>query len=640
MIVILRNKRWIQLNLSVTNSPFTEGQAAQINELIQTLTPEQKVWLSGYLVANQQLTSNGTVPSQTGSSSTNANGLTEGTEAMLQQNEPVITPEKRAITLLYGSETGNAQGLAEIFEERLSNIGHNVTLKAMDDFKPKNLKNVEDLFIITSTQGEGDPPDNAAELHEFIHGRKAPKLEGVRFSVLALGDQTYEYFCQTGRDFDRKLDELGAERIYDRVDCDVDYEEDAEKWMANVINAIDTAPEGTQNEQIVSESIKSAKEKKFSKANPYQAEVLENINLNGQGSNKETRHIEFLLDNFGEDYEVGDCLVVLPQNDPALVDLLISTLGWDPNDQVQISDEGDTLGLEEALTTHFEITKLTKPLLINAASFFENEELNEKVEDNEWVQSYIEGRDLIDLLNDFATTELQPENLYQLLRKLPPREYSISSSYEALPDEVHITVGAVRYNSHGRDRSGVCSVQFAERIQPGDTVPIYLKRNPNFKFPKEGDTPVIMIGPGTGIAPFRAYMQEREEHGFKGNTWLFFGDQHFTTDFLYQTEWQEWLKDGVLGKMDVAFSRDTDEKVYVQHRIAEHSKEFIEWLQKGASIYICGDEKHMAKDVHQAIRNVLVKEQNLSEEDAEAYLKQMKKINVINAMCTNRKGGT
>lgn len=625
MIVILRNKRWIQLNLSVTNSPFTEGQAAQINELLQTLTPEQKVWLSGYLVANQKLTSNGTVPSQTGSSSTNANGITESTEAMLQQNEPVITPEKRAITLLYGSETGNAQGLAEIFEERLSNIGHNVTLKAMDDFKPKNLKNVEDLFIITSTQGEGDPPDNAAELHEFIHGRKAPKLEGVRFSVLALGDQTYEYFCQTGRDFDRKLDELGAERIYDRVDCDVDYEEDAEKWMANVINAIDTAPEGTQNEQIVSESIKSAKEKKFSKANPYQAEVLENINLNGQGSNKETRHIEFLLDNFGEDYEVGDCLVVLPQNDPALVDLLISTLGWDPNDQVQISDEGDTLGLEEALTTHFEITKLTKPLLINAASFFENEELNEKVEDNEWVQSYIEGRDLIDLLNDFATTELQPENLYQLLRKLPPREYSISSSYEALPDEVHITVGAVRYNSHGRDRSGVCSVQFAERIQPGDTVPIYLKRNPNFKFPKEGDTPVIMIGPGTGVAPFRAYMQEREEHGFKGNTWLFFGDQHFTTDFLYQTEWQEWLKDGVLGKMDVAFSRDTDEKVYVQHRIAEHSKEFNEWLQNGASIYICGDEKHMAKDVHQAIRNVLVKEQNLSEEDAEAYLKQMKK---------------
>lgn len=609
-----------ELNLSVTNSPFTEGQATQINELLQTLTPEQKVWLSGYLVANQQLTSE---TSETQGSQIGA--ISKDTETMLQQNEPTIQPEKRAITLLYGSETGNAQGLAEIFEERLSNIGHNVTLKAMDEFKPKNLKNVEDLFIITSTQGEGDPPDNAAELHEFIHGRKAPKLEGVRFSVLALGDQTYEFFCQTGRDFDKKLEELGAERLYERVDCDVDYEEDAEKWMANVINTIDSAPKGTQSEQVVSESIKSAKEKKYSKSNPYQAEVLENINLNGRGSNKETRHIEFLLDNFGEEYEVGDCLVVLPQNDPALVELLMSTLGWDPGHQIQISEDGDTISLEEALTSYFEITKLTKPLLQNAAAYFDNEALEDKVQDSEWIQNYIEGRDFIDLLNDFPPEELEPEDLYQILRKLPPREYSISSSYQSLPDEVHITVGAVRYNTHGRDRSGVCSVQFAERIQPGDTVPIYLKRNPNFKFPKDGDTPVIMIGPGTGIAPFRAHMQEREEYGYKGNTWLFFGDQHFTTDFLYQTEWQEWLKDGVLEKMNVAFSRDTDQKVYVQHRIAEHSKEFNEWLEKGASIYICGDEKNMAKDVHQAIRNVLVKEQNLTEEDAESYLKQMKK---------------
>ena len=608
------------MNLSVTNSPFTEGQATQINELLQTLTPEQKVWLSGYLVANQQLTS-GTSDTQ----GSQIGAVSKDTETMLQQNEPTIQPEKRAITLLYGSETGNAQGLAEIFEERLSNIGHNVTLKAMDEFKPKNLKNVEDLFIITSTQGEGDPPDNAAELHEFIHGRKAPKLEGVRFSVLALGDQTYEFFCQTGRDFDKKLEELGAERLYERVDCDVDYEEDAEKWMANVINTIDSAPEGTQSEQVVSESIKSAKEKKYSKANPYQAEVLENINLNGRGSNKETRHIEFLLDNFGEEYEVGDCLVVLPQNDPALVELLMSTLGWDPGDQIEISEDGDTISLEEALTSYFEITKLTRPLLQNAAAYFDNEALEDKVQDSEWIQNYIEGRDFIDLLNDFPPEELEPEDLYQILRKLPPREYSISSSYQSLPDEVHITVGAVRYNTHGRDRSGVCSVQFAERIQPGDTVPIYLKRNPNFKFPKDGDTPVIMIGPGTGIAPFRAHMQEREEYGYKGNTWLFFGDQHFTTDFLYQTEWQEWLKDGVLEKMNVAFSRDTDQKVYVQHRIAEHSKEFNEWLEKGASIYICGDEKNMAKDVHQAIRNVLVKEQNLTEEDAESYLKQMKK---------------
>ncbi|MDI9230575.1 MULTISPECIES: assimilatory sulfite reductase (NADPH) flavoprotein subunit [Staphylococcus] len=612
------------MNLSVTNSPFTEGQASQINELLQTLTPDQKVWLSGYLIANQQ--------SNVANGETSLNGTTSSTpsveqktEEMLQEKEPEVIPQKRSITILYGSETGNAQGLAEIFEERLSDIGNEVTLKSMDDFKPKDLKKVEDLFIVTATHGEGDPPDNAVELHEYIHGRKAPKLDGVRFSVLALGDQTYEFFCQTGKDFDNRLAELGAERIYDRVDCDVDYDEDAEKWMANVINAIDSTPADTDSEQVVSESIKSAKEKKYSKSNPYDAEVLTNINLNGRGSNKETRHVELLLDNFGEEYEPGDCLVVLPQNDPALVDLLISTLGWSPDTQVLINDDGDTLNLEEALTSHFEITKLTKPLIENAATFFDNEELSEKVQDKAWIQNYIEGRDLIDLLNDFATTDLQPENMYQLLRKLPPREYSISSSYKATPDEVHITVGAVRYNAHGRDRTGVCSVQFAERIQEGDTVPIYLKRNPNFKFPQNEETPVIMIGPGTGVAPFRSYMQEREELGFKGNTWLFFGEQHFTTDFLYQTEWQEWLNDGTLSKLDVAFSRDTDQKVYVQHKIAENSEQFNQWIENGGAIYVCGDESKMAKDVHLAIREVLMKEQNLSEEDAEEYLKQLKR---------------
>lgn len=612
------------MNLSVTNSPFTEGQAAQINELLQTLTPEQQTWLSGYLMANQS--SNATSEGASDNiASSSTSSVSQETEAMLHRKEPEVTPEQRSITILYGSETGNAQGLAEIFEERLSNIGNDVTLKSMDDFKPKDLKKVEDLFIVTATHGEGDPPDNAVELHEYIHGRKAPKLDGVRFSVLALGDQTYEFFCQTGKDFDNCLVELGAERIYDRVDCDVDYDEDAEKWMANVINAIDSTPAGTDSEQVVSESIKSAKEKKYSKSNPYEAEVLTNINLNGRGSNKETRHIELLLDNFGEEYEPGDCIVVLPQNDPALVDLLVSTLVWSPDTQVLINEDGDTLNFEDALTSHFEITKLTKPLVENAATFFNNDELSEKVQDKEWIQNYIEGRDLIDLLNDFATTELQPENMYQLLRKLPPREYSISSSYKATPDEVHITVGAVRYNAHGRDRTGVCSVQFAERIQEGDTVPIYLKRNPNFKFPQNEETPVIMIGPGTGVAPFRSYMQEREELGFEGHTWLFFGEQHFTTDFLYQTEWQEWLNDGTLSKLDVAFSRDTDQKVYVQHKIAENSEQFNQWIENGAAIYVCGDESKMAKDVHQAIRNVLVKEQNLSEEDAEEYLKQLKR---------------
>ena len=388
-IGITKYKRWIRLNLSVTNSPFTEGQAKQINELLHTLSSNQQVWLSGYLMANQQ--------SNTSTDSVEQHNSDDNTEAMLHEKEPSVEPEARSITILYGSESGNAQGLAEIFEQRLSDIGNDVTLKSMDDFKPKNLKKVEDLFIITSTHGEGDPPDNAVELHEYIHGRKAPKLDGVRFSVLALGDQTYEFFCQTGKDFDNRLAELGAERLYHRTDCDVDYEEDAEKWMANVINTIDSTPAGTESEQVVSESIKSAKEKKYSKSNPYDAEVLTNINLNGRGSDKETRHIELLLDNFGEEYEPGDCVVVLPQNDPAIVDLLISTLGWSPETQVLINEDGDTLNLEEALTSHFEITKLTKPLIENAAIFFDNEELSEKIQDKEWIQNYVEGRDLIEI---------------------------------------------------------------------------------------------------------------------------------------------------------------------------------------------------------------------------------------------------
>ncbi len=614
------------MKINITNSPFNEEQAEQLNELLQTLSPEQKMWLSGYILASEQVSNNEKESTSTLNSSDSVQS-NQQTESLLAEKEPEVTPESRTITILYGSETGNAQSLAEIFEERLVNLGNDVTLKSMEDFNTSDLKKVEDLFIITSTYGEGDPPDNAFEFHEALHRREAPKLDGVRFSVLALGDQTYECFCQAGKDFDIRLDELGAERIYDRIDCDVDYEEDAEKWMANVINSIGSKPENTESEQVVSESIKLAKERKYSKSNPYEAEVLENINLNGEGSNKETRHVELLLDNFGEDFEPGDCIVVLPQNDPAIVELLISTLGWDYEDQVLINDDGDTLNLEEALSSYFEITKLTKPLLENAAVLFDNDDLKERVQDKEWIQNYIDGRDLIDLLNDFDTTELQPDNLFQLLRKLPPREYSISSSYKAIPDEVHITVGAVRYQSHGRNRKGVCSVEFAERLQPGDTVPIYLKRNPNFKFPQDSDIPVIMIGPGTGIAPFRSYMQEREELGLKGNTWLFFGEQHFETDFLYQEDWQEWLDKGYLTQLDVAFSRDTEHKVYVQHRILENSEQFNEWVQNGASIYVCGDEKQMAKDVHQTIKEVLMKKQNLSETEAEDYLKQMKKEN-------------
>ncbi|MDW3804759.1 assimilatory sulfite reductase (NADPH) flavoprotein subunit [Staphylococcus saprophyticus] len=599
------------MNLSVSNSPFDQEQAAQLNQIFQTLTAEQQIWLTGYLTAQQGAVAQTTEAPQ------------QVAEYVLNNESESQTNNDRHITVVYGSETGNAQSLAEIFADRLVEHNYTVKLTAMDEIKQKEFKKVEDLFVITATHGEGDPPDNALTFHEFIHSRKAPKLENVRFSVLALGDESYEYFCQTGKDFDAKLLELGAERLTDRQDCDLDFDDLAKKWMNKNIEILNQST-GHGSTVTSTETVQSAKEKRYSKSNPYKAEVLENINLNGRGSNKEVRHVELLLDNYGESFEPGDCVVVLPQNEPEIVTLLIETLGWDKDIEIPINDDGDTLPLEKALTEHFEITKLTKPLLQKAAELFGNTELLSQIDNAEWIQQYVDGRDVIDLLIEFPTSELKPETFYKLLRKLPAREYSIASSYEATPDEVHITVGAVRYEAHERTRKGVCSVQLAERIQPGDTLPIYLKKNPNFKFPFDEETPVIMIGPGTGVAPFRAYMQEREELGLSGNTWLFFGEQYFTTDFLYQTEWQAWLKDETLAKLDLAFSRDTEEKIYVQHRIAQQSELFYQWLQDGAAIYVCGDEKHMAKDVHDTIRSVIEQEGDMSEADAEAYLTQMK----------------
>lgn len=599
------------MNLSVSNSPFDQEQATQLNQIFQTLTAEQQIWLTGYLTAQQGAVAQTTEAPQ------------QVAEYVLNNESESQTNNDRHITVVYGSETGNAQSLAEIFADRLVEHNYTVKLTAMDEIKQKEFKKVEDLFVITATHGEGDPPDNALTFHEFIHSRKAPKLENVRFSVLALGDESYEYFCQTGKDFDAKLLELGAERLTDRQDCDLDFDDLAEKWMNKNIEILNQST-GHGSTVTSTETVQSAKEKRYSKSNPYKAEVLENINLNGRGSNKEVRHVELLLDNYGESFEPGDCVVVLPQNEPEIVTLLIETLGWDKDIEIPINDDGDTLPLEKALTEHFEITKLTKPLLQKAAELFGNTELLSQIDNAEWIQQYVDGRDVIDLLTEFPTSELKPETFYKLLRKLPAREYSIASSYEATPDEVHITVGAVRYEAHERTRKGVCSVQLAERIQPGDTLPIYLKKNPNFKFPFDEETPVIMIGPGTGVAPFRSYMQEREELGLSGNTWLFFGEQYFTTDFLYQTEWQAWLKDETLAKLDLAFSRDTEEKIYVQHRIAQQSELFYQWLQDGAAIYVCGDEKHMAKDVHDTIRSVIEQEGDMSEADAEAYLTQMK----------------
>lgn len=588
-----------ELSLQVINSPFNKEQTELLNQLLPTLNEQQKIWLSGYLAA----------------------GTDSGSGAAQEIEAEETAVKTRHVTLLYGSHTGNCQALAEDFSGRLKENGLQVSVEDMDRYKPKSLKKEEDLLIITSTHGDGDPPDNALSFYEFLYSRRAPKLDGVRYSVLALGDSSYEYFCQTGKDFDKRLEELGAERFVERVDCDLDYEEEAEDWMNKVVHSLETAAEEKKGKTAPSPQ---AAGPVYTKKNPFSAEVLENINLNGRGSNKETRHLELDLEDSSLEYEPGDSLGIYPINEEKLVDQLITLMQWDPELSVTLNKDGEVRALREALLSHFEITVLTKPLIEKLEPFTSNEKLQEILASKETLQTYIEGRDLLDLLADFGPWELGAEELIQQLRKIPPRLYSIASSRKANPDEVHLTIGTVRYESHGRHRLGVCSGQCAERMEPGGNVSVFVQKNSNFKLPEDGSAPVVMVGAGTGIAPYRAFLEEREELGAEGNTWLFFGEQHFTTDFLYQTEWQRWLKDGVLSRMDVAFSRDNEEKVYVQHRMTERSRELFEWLEAGAYLYVCGDEKHMAKDVHQALVSIVQRESGRSLEEAEAYVADLR----------------
>ncbi|WP_195382478.1 assimilatory sulfite reductase (NADPH) flavoprotein subunit [Bacillus licheniformis] len=600
------------MQLQVMNSPFNQEQAELLNRLLPTLTASQKAWLSGYLAAVQ---------------TADAAAALETLPAEAPAASPA-QPVSKEVTILFGSQTGNAQGLAENAAKTLTERGFQVTVSSMSDFKPNQLKKLKNLLIVVSTHGEGDPPDNALSFHEFLHGRRAPKLDDLRYSVLALGDTSYEFFCQTGKEFDQRLGELGGTRLHPRVDCDLDYDEPAAAWLDGVISSLN---EGQEQGASAAPAQTAAPQAAggvtvYSRKNPFRAEVLENLNLNGRGSNKETRHLELSLEGSGLTYEPGDALGIFPENDPELVDMLLKELKWDPNAAVAV-DQGENLSLKEALTSYYEITVLTKKFIQQAAEIIENEKLRELAapENADQLKAYIAGRDLIDFVRDFGPIAAAPQEFVSILRKIPPRLYSIASSFAANPDEVHLTIGAVRYNAHGRDRKGVCSVLCAERLQPGDTLPVFIQPNKNFKLPENPETPIIMVGPGTGVAPFRSFMQEREETGASGKSWMFFGDQHFVTDFLYQTEWQKWLSEGVLTKMDVAFSRDTEEKVYVQHRILEHSKELFEWLEEGAAFYVCGDKNNMAKDVQNALLEIIEKEGGKSREEAEAYLAEMKK---------------
>lgn len=614
------------MQLNQTNTPFNEEQLALINQLLPMLTPEQQHWLSGYLLnpATTSVSDNKTDIQE------NEAGITE-TETSTSTDQSVsesvsASTEPLDVHVLYGTETGNAEEIAETFETKLKSQNLNVHLWDMDDFPRDSLPEVEHLFIICSTQGVGEPPINALDLYDYLHGDDAPQLDQVNFAVLALGDQDFPDFCQAGKDFDHILGQLGANRVADRVDCDFDYEETAEQWITNMIELLTQASSNTneetpsvENEDVTIEEPQAP----YSKSNPFQAEVLKNTILTQPEASREVRHLEISLEGYREAYEPGDSLVVIPQNDPVLVNQLIDALNWDAETPIQMNDSDSMRSLKEALTHDFEIAKLTPVLMKNAAELLGNPMLNANIQKSEWVQNYIYGKDVIDLIRDFTPVALEPNMLPQLLRKLPPREYSIASSNKVNPNSVHITVRVVKYEAHRRERFGVCSVQLADRTSVGDKLPVYLKKNPNFKFPYDTETPVIMIGAGTGIAPYRAYLQERAYLNLKGEQWLIFGNQNYHHDFLYKDDLEQWLEEGVLSKLDLAFSRETENKIYVQHRIEENSAEFYKWIQAGATIYLCGNKDEMASGVHESLIKVLIKEGNLDETEAEAYLTEM-----------------
>ncbi|MEJ7219297.1 diflavin oxidoreductase [Staphylococcus gallinarum] len=614
------------MQLNQSNTPFDTNQLDLINQLLPMLSFEQKHWLSGYLInssVEDYTSETDTTSTASSASTTSSTSSTSPVETVATEDTQTVT-EPLDVHILFGTETGNAEEVSEQFETTLKSHNFNAHLWDMDDFPKDKLTTVGYVFIICSTQGVGEPPINAIDLYEYLHSDKAPRLESLNYSVLALGDQDFPDFCQAGKDFDHILEQLGANRIAERVDCDFDFEETSEQWMADMVELLSArAPDKVKETATAEEVTLETHEEGYSKDQPYEAKVIDNTVLTAPEATREVRHLSLSLAGYGESYEPGDSLVIIPENAPSLVNKLIHVLGWEADTTVQIGKDAETITVKEAFTKHFEISKLSPSLIKQAADVFKNPMLRANAQKDTWITNYIYGRDLIDLVTDFSPYSIEPQTLIDILRKLPPREYSIASSNKVNADSVHLTVRVVRYDAYHRERLGVCSGQLAERSPIGDSLPVYLKKNPNFKFSYDNNTATIMIGAGTGIAPYRAYLQEREYLGLAGNQWLIFGNQNYSTDYLYQTDLERWLNDGVLSKLDLAFSRDTENKIYVQHRIEENGAEFYRWLEDGATIYLCGDKEDMAKGVHQSLVNVVMQHGGYDETAAEHYLTEL-----------------
>ncbi|CCJ89641.1 Sulfite reductase [NADPH] flavoprotein alpha-component [Cronobacter turicensis 564] len=579
--------------------PLSPEQLARLQTATHDFTPTQLAWLSGYFW--------GMVNQQPGA-------------AVVQ------TPAAPAsvITLISASQTGNARRVAEALRDDLLAAQLNVNLVNAGDYKFKQIAQEKLLVVVASTQGEGDPPEEAVALHKFLLSKKAPKLDGTAFAVFGLGDTSYERFCQAGKDFDTRLAELGAERLLDRVDADVEYQAAAQAWRQRVVDVLKArVPKEAPSQAAITASgaVNLVDSTPYTKEAPLTATLSVNQKITGRHSQKDVRHIEIDLGDAGLRYQPGDALGVWYQNDPALVQELLELLWLKGDEPVTVGEK--TLPLGEALQWHFELTVNTAAIVENYATLTRSETLLPLVGDKVKLQHYAATTPIVDMAR-FAPAQLDAEQLIGLLRPLTPRLYSIASSQAEAENEVHITVGVVRFDIEGRPRAGGASSYLADRLEEDGEVRVFIEHNDNFRLPATPETPVIMIGPGTGIAPFRAFMQQREADGAIGKNWLFFGNPHFTEDFLYQVEWQRYVKEGLLTRIDLAWSRDQDHKIYVQDKIREQGAELWRWIQEGAHLYVCGDANRMAKDVEQALLEVIAAYGGMDAEAADEYLSELR----------------
>ncbi|MFC3093631.1 assimilatory sulfite reductase (NADPH) flavoprotein subunit [Alteromonas sediminis] len=574
-------------------------QLNAITQAIAGLDANQLTWVSGYLAG---LAASGNVSA--------------GTPAVSASSDA-------SLTIMFGSQTGNAKSIAEGMFSQAQAQGINSKLVSMADYKPRQIKNESHLAIVVSTHGEGDAPDDAAELHEFLGSKKAPKLSNTRYAVLGLGDTSYEFFCQTAKDFDARISALGGQSITDRVDCDVDYEAAAKSWVDKVLTKVkdDLAAGGTST---VSAPVMPgvAPVAQFNKKSPFQATLATVQKITGRDSVKDIQHIEISLEGSGIQYQPGDALGVWFKNDPVIVEEMLTLTKADGDTLINVGSE--ELALREALISRFELT-LSYPGFVKAyQSVAKQPELQRIVDDTASLRAFLADRQIIDVVRAFPA-QINAVELAAALRPITPRLYSIASSQAEVEDEVHLTIGHVDYEAFGVRHQGGASGFLCSRLEEGEQVDVYIEPNNNFRLPENSDTPIIMVGPGTGIAPFRAFMQEREAQEAGGKNWLFFGNPNFTQDFLYQTEWQGYKKSGLLTRLSLAFSRDQAEKIYVQHRLLEQGEDVYSWLEQGAHFYVCGDANHMAKDVEQALISIVEKHGKKSPEDAKKYIVELRK---------------